>query len=232
MALLRCIQVDPLDVVGRNVHLVMQSRVQGFRPEILDALVYDTGELVETWDKVRSVVVSEDWANLRPFRRRMREAHEKSGNPPAAVLDYVRAELAARGRLTSLDLEDKGQADWRWAPARSVRAALEIMFDWGEIGIAGRVAGRKIYAPIADVLARGSAAGTSDSADVLDHDAYLRWHVLRRVAATGLIADRSGHAWLGIEGAGVGERRAALAACEAEGTIVRVAVEGVRADCY
>ncbi|MFW6292420.1 MAG: hypothetical protein ACOC7V_08845 [Spirochaetota bacterium] len=34
MTRLRCIQVDPLDVVGRNVHLVMQSRVRDFKPAL------------------------------------------------------------------------------------------------------------------------------------------------------------------------------------------------------
>ena len=38
---LGCVQYDPLDVVGRNADLVLQSRVSGYRPELLyRALLY------------------------------------------------------------------------------------------------------------------------------------------------------------------------------------------------
>ena len=36
----RCIQYDPLDVVGRNPDLVLQSRVKNYRPQML----YDLSE--------------------------------------------------------------------------------------------------------------------------------------------------------------------------------------------
>ena len=50
----RCVQFDPLDVVGRNVDLVLQSRVTNYRSEVLQDLLckerslYDAaGELLE-----------------------------------------------------------------------------------------------------------------------------------------------------------------------------------------
>ncbi|MFW6293966.1 MAG: DNA glycosylase AlkZ-like family protein [Spirochaetota bacterium] len=225
---LRCLQVDPLNVVGRNVHLVMQSRVGRFRTDQLDRLIYEDHELVEAWDKVRSVVPSADWPGLEPFRRRMRERHERTGNPPADVIDYVRSQIASRGAVDSLDLGDRGRADWRWAPARAVRAALEIMFDWGELGIAGRNGGRKVYAPMGTLLGKAASRATKVDEPM---DAYHRRHVRRRVAAVGLIADRSGDVWQGIVDAKAPERRRAIDALVDAGTVASVEVEGVRARC-
>ena len=225
---LRCLQVDPLNVVARNVHLVVQARVGGFRADQLDRLVYEEHSLVEAWDKVRSIVPAEDWPGLAPFRRRMREHHARTGNPPQDVIDYVRQQIAARGRLDSLDLEDRGRADWRWAPARAVRAALEIMFDWGELGIAGRNGGRKVYAPM-DTLLGEAASRATDVDEPLQ--AYHRRHVARRIAAVGLIVDRSGAGWQGIVDAKAAERRRAIDALVGAGTVATVEVEGVRARC-
>ena len=39
-ARLGCIQYDPLNIVGHNSELVLQSRVSKFRPEILEELLY------------------------------------------------------------------------------------------------------------------------------------------------------------------------------------------------
>lgn len=225
---LRCLQVDPLNVVARNVHLVVQARVSGFRPDQLDRLLYEDHALVEAWDKVRSIVPAEDWPGLARFRRRMQEHHARTGNPPPDVIDYVRQQIATRGRLDSLDLEDRGRADWRWAPARAVRVALEIMFDWGELGIGGRNGGRKVYAPMQSLLGEAALQARLDDEPM---EAYHRRHVARRVAAVGLIVDRSGDVWQGIVDAKAAERRRAIEALVDAGRVATVEVEGVRARC-
>ena len=40
MQKVRCIQYDPLDVVGRNADLVLQSRITNYRSEVLFDLLY------------------------------------------------------------------------------------------------------------------------------------------------------------------------------------------------
>ena len=45
------IQFDPLNVVGRNADLVLQARVQGYRPDMLQALLYRDRFLVDGYDK-------------------------------------------------------------------------------------------------------------------------------------------------------------------------------------
>ena len=52
MQTVRCIQFDPLDVVGRNPDLVLQSRVENYRPEMLADLLYKERTLIDAADKV------------------------------------------------------------------------------------------------------------------------------------------------------------------------------------
>ena len=69
---LRCVQVDPLDLVGTNPHLVLQSRITDYSPALLERHLYEHRELVETFDKERSIVPVADWAGLSSSRRAVR----------------------------------------------------------------------------------------------------------------------------------------------------------------
>jgi len=223
MEQLRTIQVDPLNTVGRNVHLVMQSRVAGYHPELLDSLLYQEHLLVEAWDKLRSIVHAHDWPYLNRFRQRMRDRYAEKEHPPREIVDYVRNEIAARGRLSSIDLKDKGSADWRWAPARLARAALDLLFDWGEIGIVGRVGSRKIYATMHDVLPPEVVLGKDPHPD---QASYVRWHLDRRIHSLGLAAARSGDGWLGIHRVSASDRNKALGELEDAGRVERISIDG------
>lgn len=228
---LRCIQVDPIDVTGKNPDLVLQSRVADYRPQMLEEALYNECRYVEAWDKLRSIVPAEDWPGLTAYRERIRAAYRQSENPQPEVVAYVREEIRKRSPLSSLDLEDRGVADWRWAPARAVRAALELMFDWGEIGIVGRQGNRKLYAPMEELLKRAGLPPPIPPAEP-DRESYLKTHIERRVRALGLAAGRSGDGWLGIDKITATEREIALAELEEERRLSRVSVEGVRAPCY
>lgn len=45
------VQFDPINVVGRNPDLVLQSRVGDYRPELLDELPYVDGQLIDGWER-------------------------------------------------------------------------------------------------------------------------------------------------------------------------------------
>lgn len=72
---LAVVQYDPLDVLGRNPDLVMQSRVADYRAEALYGLAYDERELYDYWDKQMCLVPMRDWPGLAPQRARWRVRH-------------------------------------------------------------------------------------------------------------------------------------------------------------
>jgi hypothetical protein len=50
-----CIQYDPINVVGQNPQLVLQSRVRDYKPAMLDALLYKDRKLLDGFDKQMSI---------------------------------------------------------------------------------------------------------------------------------------------------------------------------------
>ena len=68
---LGCIQYDPLNVVGRNPDLVLQSRIHNYSKHDLNHLLYDNRQLIDAWDKMMAIYPITDWPNFN----RVRESH-------------------------------------------------------------------------------------------------------------------------------------------------------------
>jgi uncharacterized protein YcaQ len=51
VARLGSLQFEPLDVAGQNHDLVLLSRISGYRREWTEALLYETRQLFETYNK-------------------------------------------------------------------------------------------------------------------------------------------------------------------------------------
>ena len=99
-----CIQYDPLNVVGRNPDLVLQARIQGYSPSILEKMLYSDRSLIDGWEKMMAIYLTEQWA----FFHRMRIYKEKDvrrvlgyRNSQEAVnlIGKVRESLTQRGPL-------------------------------------------------------------------------------------------------------------------------------------
>jgi uncharacterized protein YcaQ len=241
-----CVQFDPINVVGRNPDLVLQSRVSGYRPEMLEELLYTDRVLLDGWDKVSSIYAAEDWPCFARHRATMRERHgspsgqplvipppvvdqirQQGGphNPPMAAAPFILDAIRERGPLSSIDLKLEGKIDWSWGQeARLVRASLEVLYAIGELGVHHRVGTRRAF----DLIERLLPAGVLAAPDPNQTDeAYQDWHVLRRVGGLGLANPSATDYWLGIHGVKTRERRAALARLTERGEIVPAAIDGV-----
>jgi uncharacterized protein YcaQ len=232
MAIIRrlgCIQFDPLDVVGRNPELVLQARVRDFRPEMLDALLYDDRKLVDGWDHNMAIYPVEDWPYFRRQRERVRRNPGKSAEAVEAVLPQVRAAIEARGPLSSLDLDFDQTVDWSWAPTRLARAALDSMYGWGELIVHHKVHTRKVY----DFAHRHIPEALLTAPDPNEtEEAYQDWYVRRRLGAVGLMWDMASSAWRPMTGIKSPGRSAALQRLREAGKVVEVRVEGIEPPLY
>ena len=90
-----CIQFDPINVVGRNPDLVLQSRVKDYRPEMLDELLYEDRRLLDGWDKMASIYPVEDW----PYFARQRARMEAQFGVPNEIVMQVAPHIIGRARL-------------------------------------------------------------------------------------------------------------------------------------
>ncbi len=224
-----CIQFDPLNIVSCNPELVLQARVADFRPAMLQSLLYEDRLLLDGWDKNMSIYSVHDWPCFERMREHARTHRWRSEDAVQGFLPPVREALEARGPLSSLDLDFKQTVDWYWAPTSASRAALERMYFWGELIIHHKVKTRRVY----DFAKRHLPAellATPDPNPTLEehHD----WYVLRRMGGIGLLANRSGDAWLGIERFKGPERNGAWKRLTEQEKIVEIGIEGLTTPFY
>ena len=138
-----CIQFDPLNIVGHNHELVLQSRIRDFRSNLLQELLYQDRNLLDGWDKNMSIYPVEDWPFFERRRRVCLDHYMKRSEEVTKALPLVRKTIENRGPISSKDLGLNQSIGWSWAPTRLARAVLESMYFWGELVVHHRVGTRK-----------------------------------------------------------------------------------------
>lgn len=190
---LRCIQLDPLDVLGTNADLVAMARVDG----LAQGAVYRhllPGHAFEHFAKERCLLP----ASAFPYYRT--QAAEtpwwrlgtRLERLPEGVLERVRAEVEAHGPLCAADLAHHGSVapiDWSgWkGTARAGAMALEVLWTRCEIVVCGRSARGKLYDVPERALPKQHGAPASGE--------FARWAIRERVEAAGLLSRASGPWW-------------------------------------
>lgn len=164
MARLGTAQIDSVNVFARAHYMPFFSRLGPYDPATLDRLVFGRrGPYVEYLAHEASFVPISDWG-LWQFRMddlRARYAGEGSWfESNTATVEWVRGELASRGPVRPAEVEtdahrgDKGPW-WDWSV---VKRAMEHLWLFGEVAIAGRRGFERRYALAADVIPAAALA--------------------------------------------------------------------------
>ena len=192
LAKLRCIQLDPLDVLGTNADLVALARVDGLsRGDVYRHLL--PGHAFEHFAKERCLLPASAFPYYRaqaveaPWFRRSSRLERVGETVVAAVLGEVRE----RGPVTASDLTHHGQVeplDWHgWkSTARATTMALDVLWARCQIVVAGRSSRGKLFDLPERALPEVANLPASD---------FARWALLERVEAAGLLSRRGGAHW-------------------------------------
>jgi len=194
------LQLDPINVVARNPQLVLWTRLGRYDPALLEGLLAKR-ELFET---VSLIVPTSDLAvhsaTMRAYRRSTdpgatRSAHGRlagagGGTWPERAAKFlaqnpqlrrsVLMRLRREGPLPLIAFEDRAVVSWTsgvWNDERNVARMLAILQRRGEIVVAGRSRGRKLWA---------LALGWLPKAVPLSGPALEREATLRALRATGV----------------------------------------------
>jgi uncharacterized protein YcaQ len=210
MARMGVLQIDSVNVFARSHYLPLFSRLGAYDTAALDRLVFARRPAyVESWAHVAAFIPVADWA-LFQFRRD--DLRDKYGDGEwmrrhAEIIDWVRAELAARGPLRPAEIDHDakrrggGGPWWDWDV---IKEALERLFLFGEVAIAGRRGFERRYGLAeqvipAEVLANpvprdeavrelvrraARAYGVATASDLADY-----WRLRDRPAVTAAIGD-------------------------------------------
>jgi uncharacterized protein YcaQ len=225
----RSIQYDPINVVGRNPDLVLQSRVKDYRPQMVDELLYQERSLIDNWDKMASLSLVEDWPYFARYRERMIDRFGKPADVVMTHAEEVLDQIRREGPQCSLDFQQHEKTDWSWGPTRISRAVLEGLYKMGRLGIHHRVSNRRYY----DLIERLLPADLLQAPDPnLDFEQYQSWHVMRRIGSLGLAHSNAGEHWGGILGVKSPERRRIISEGLERGDLYQIILEDSPGDQF
>ena len=180
------VQYDPLNPLGRNVDLVLQSRVPGYRVGGWEAVAYRDRLVIDCWDKKACLALASDWPYRYPyhddFRRRWdKRVFARHGEVVEATLN----ELRYGGPRTSLDFDDRRSVDeWRgsWYGPKLVKNVLRALWDSGRVATHHRVGGRHAYHLAVEVVPTSYFEFPRPT-----REAALRHLIRRRIGSMGLL---------------------------------------------
>jgi uncharacterized protein YcaQ len=225
---LRCLQVDPTNVVARNHLLVVFSRLGPFDAADLEDLTYREHALFEFWAHEASLVLSEDLPLHRHLMRTWRHPRaQKWWELNAEFRAYILERLRTDGPLPLREIEDRSVAPWLstgWTHQRNVSRMLDLMWVRGEVGIAGREGGQRLWDLMERCLPPDAPDDVPPEREVTRRAALLALRALGVARAPHIRAHFTRRRYPGLP--------EALEELRASGEIVRVAVDGLGDDWW
>lgn len=194
-----CIQYDPLNVVGRNADLVLQSRIENYNPEMLDDLLYKKRELIDGWDKVMAIYSAEDWPYFKRVRSERKEEIKvvlKHRNSIDAInyVDTIKEYIEKNGATTPSKIDLGSVEKGGWGHGKLSSATMDYMWNIGILGVNEKKNTQKKY----DLIERLLSEEIVFKEDPFQNDdEFYKWYVKRRIGSIGAYWDRTGEGWLG-----------------------------------
>jgi len=195
---LQSIQYDPLNVVGTNSELVLQSRISGFRKELLDQALYQDRFLIDAWDKQMSIYQTKDYplmARIRKHRGEL-EIHTLKYRLQLDAMSYIDDVLdiiKEKGPVFAKDINIGDSIKHKWGQTKPSSATLDYLFQIGKIGIYSKKNTMKQY----DLIER--LIHHHDQEDEFSNDeSFIEYYLLRRIKSMGLVSNKSGVHFSGL----------------------------------
>lgn len=147
-----CIQVDPIEVAGRNADLTLQSRVADYRRKYLYDLLYERHHLFEYFCKMMSILPVEAYPIFRHkmerFEKKVAPFFRKNKDKVKDVLEALEA-----GPVSSRELTGMGKTEWSWGRnTRISNIILTRLWVAGKALVHHREGRRRYYSLPEDVL--------------------------------------------------------------------------------
>lgn len=187
LARMHTVQIDSVNVFARSHYMPLFSRVGAYDTAALDRLLFARrSPYVEYVAHEAAFIPVTDWAL---FRFRMDAMREKYGTTADTwfqrhreIVDWVRSELADRGPLrpAQIDHDAKEARRGPWWDWDVIKTALEYMWMFGEVAIAGRRGFERTYALAEHVIDSATLAAP------VDRDDAIRELVRRAASAYGV----------------------------------------------
>ncbi len=220
-----CIQFDPVDVVGRNADLTLQSRIENYDKNDLYELLYRDRLLIDGHDKMMSIYHISDWHHLQAIRSGYLHREDVRFKELSSLAEEALNYMETQPFVSSIEIESDEHISWGYGSAKKSRAVLDLLFYQGKIVVHHKERSRRFYAPRSRFLEPDQQVFDSD-------DQQLDWHVLRRIGAVGLLWNQNSDAFLGIANFNAKSRIASFKRLLDSDRIQKLKIDGIHKDFY
>lgn len=233
MSRIKTIQYDPLDVVGRNTDLVMQARVQDFKRNQLNDLLYKERYLIDAWDKVMSVYETHDFPLLKRVRERrsLSEIDTLKYRLQIDALKYTDKIInifKEDGPKFSKEISFGVSQQHHWGQTKESSATLDYLFQKGITGINNRKSTHKQY----DLLEKLIPDIYHLEDPYKTEEDFLEYYLLRRIKTMGLVMNNAGNQYVGAFINKKSIRTPIFHSLVQKGLIIECEIEGIKNKAY
>lgn len=182
---IKMIQMDPLNVVGINPELVLQSRIESFVKEDLQAALYQDRYLIDGWDRQQSIYQSQYFRHYKLIRlmhaSRLIESTKKRLNIDIKqYFEEILNTLKEQGPLLSSQIKIGQAIHTQGVQIKPSRIALDVLFHQGKIGVSSRRGPQKKYDLMSHLLIHNGEDPFQTE------EAFIEWYLYRRIQVCGL----------------------------------------------
>ena len=182
MRRLNSIQYDPLDVVGKNIDLVMQARVPDYTRSLINEMLYQDRTLIDGWDKMMDLVRKERF-DAHYFTLKYRLQLDALN-----IMDEVYEYLKENGPKYSSEFKIGESIKGPWGSTKMSAAALDCLYFKGDIGVRERRNTQKQYDIMENLIGDLATAPSPFSTE----EEFIEYYLLRRIQACGLFRNKNG----------------------------------------
>lgn len=197
---LRTVQFDPLNVVGNNLDLVLQSRISNYKKDMITKLLYEERYLVDGFDKMMSVYLTSDFPKFSKIREYLSQARLNDFNKDLALKDLNLIEpiielIKTEGPVFAKDLNMGKRVNHQFGSMKETTLTLDYLFHHGDILVNKKKNNQKQYDLSENII--GEIAKEDD--EFKNDDEFTLWYLYRRIKAMGLVWNKSSVVWSGYK---------------------------------
>lgn len=228
---LQSIQYDPLNVVGTNPELVLQSRVSNFRKEMLYNALYEERSLIDGWDKQMCIYQTKHFPHFNLIREH-RALSEISSSKQYLDLEFehliddVYNIIDVEGPLLSSKIRLGDTKKHRWGHTKASSVTLSYLFHKGSIGISSRNNTQKKFDIIHKIHPEIDLTNPFST-----EEEFIEFYLYRRIQSLGIVWNKSSVAFCGLHISKKATREVYFKILEEKGLITQIMIDGVK-DCF
>lgn len=186
------IQIDPLDVVGRNADLVLQARIKQYYRDDIDCYRYVDKYIMDGWDKMMAMFPVSEFSFFEPVRTQRAKDHlrtlqYRNQEDALKMVDKVYQMIQEEGPKYSTEISIGTTNKSRWGASTVASAALDYLYLKGDLVVSNRNGAQKQY----DVTER-MYPSTKNQPNAYPDMSFPKAYLYRRIESIGLVTNKSG----------------------------------------